>query len=215
MKKKIILSVIFIIIVLIIIVIGSKLVISKNICKKLDEFAKQKNTYFVITTYYYGNNNPSFGVVKTWQDADNYRALHEITNFSLDSQEATIEYIYLDSEKNEHYSKKSDGEIVLENSYSRDEIEKEDNTTLNSGIAIGTKEDLSNIFKFSLSSGVVNGTECYIIKVDKGKRIIYIDKDTGLPVRQIIESKEKEYNDYRIMDYYYEFDVVTDSDFIF
>ena len=95
--------------------------------------------------------------------------------------------------------------------------------TLNNENMIGTKVNpitfttngfLANLqyaFIIGIDATYCNGKQCYIIKGNGYER--YIDKETGLAVREISKSSKNYSRDNdMVVDYKYEFDVVKDND---
>ena len=64
-----------------------------------------------------------------------------------------------------------------------------------------------------MDSTYCNGEECYVIKGNSYER--YIDKETGLTVRQIEKSnKDITGKTDMVIDYNYKFNIVSDSDIV-
>ena len=74
---------------------------------------------------------------------------------------------------------------------------------------IGFFANLQYAFIIGIDSAECNGKSCYVIKGDGYLR--YVDKETGLVVREIEKSHDKNVKDI-VRDYDYSFDVVKDSD---
>lgn len=78
-------------------------------------------------------------------------------------------------------------------------------------VSDGLLANMQYAFIIGIDKTYCNGKECYIIKGDSYER--YIDKETGLAVREIDKSNKKITRQTDIVvDYKYEFNTVKDSD---
>ena len=78
-------------------------------------------------------------------------------------------------------------------------------------VSDGLLANMQYAFIIGIDKTYCNGKECYIIKGDSYER--YIDKETGLAVREIDKSnKEITRQTDIVVDYKYEFNTVKDSD---
>lgn len=80
-------------------------------------------------------------------------------------------------------------------------------------VSDGLLANMQYAFIVGIDKTCCNGKECYVIKGNGYER--YIDKETGLAVREIEKSnKEISRQTDIVSDYYYEFNVVKDSDIV-
>lgn len=80
-------------------------------------------------------------------------------------------------------------------------------------VSDGLLANLQYAFLIGIDSTYCNGRACYVIKGDTYER--YIDKETGLAVREIEKSsKSVERQTDMVVDYAYQYNVVEDSDIV-
>lgn len=208
MKKKTLFIILLILLTTFIVIISSKLVIVNSLCKKIDKFSNAKNFLYTERTY----TNQTLLIKKVWLDKDNGRVLYKNIQYNPEDGKSITDYSLMSEYGFKDYSENSEGEVYLTNyeSYATDEkVDFKDTETFNNNIVKELENYLKNIFKYSLSTETINGIKCYKIKGLFDSQITFIDKETGLIIRTIV----KQDNFDEVIDYYYDFDCVTDKDF--
>ena len=204
-NKKIIIIITLIILLIIAILITSKIIIVKKILTKFDELDKETN--FHIVSYSHSTN---CNLIETWVN-DN-EGLDKYVEFS---NPEVIKYNYNNENEGVYksYQKNADDKIVLMN-----EVEQKFDG-YGYGNPIKEYADVmrnylkANIFSYSISSETVNGIECYKIKGRFDDTFVFIDKSTGMKVREIFHNDIANFDE--VCDYSITFNTVTDKDFEF
>lgn len=196
-KKILILFTIFIILIAILF----KFVILKIIVyKKIEsKFALLKNS----DNYYIRETNlldDTLCMSEVWQKNKNY--LQKNTTINASDNTVNI-YTYDSNEYNSYF--------ILNG-----ELQSEDNENIKNKNSIKGKDfkelsdiyDLKDIFSYSLSTETINGKKCYKISYLSNNETVYIEKETGLPLRKISKTNKND----TILNYSYSFDNVKDED---
>lgn len=208
-KLKILKIIILIIIAIILIIIGRKAIIMSNLSKKYEENRNIKNYH--IKTYIYSGTNSQ--VIDTYcKDGKSLTTL-----ISLNNEKSSKIIEYSDNGKTNTYMESNNGKTAFLNSETNLKIFNNSNS-----IYENMKQHfIKNSILASIRSVKCNGVDCYyisnfqnnIIPNGQGDYGIYIDKETGLPIRILggTVGSSREIND-TIIDYYYEFNTVKDED---
>ena len=186
------------------------------------EKSLQSNNFYIEKTQILSDNSTS--VIKQYYNNEKYKCVWEI--YSDDGVETkSIEYANINSDERT-YIYETEKKVVIE----KGDISKAKNndnnikfipfiTNRNSLI-----KNIGTTFVYSIDTDTyANGKKCYVLhdRSEKDKWEIWIDKETGLPVKEINRGGEttffagtnvvKAINDV-ICEYKYEFDKVTDED---
>jgi hypothetical protein len=208
-------AIILLIIILFILIIGRKFIILKTIYSNQNNYIDSENFHIISTNYtgdeiytieFYKLNNKyvenfkmsseSFKVISnttTYYNGESYNTYYEVINGnSSDIYEKTAKLNY--NSQLEEVPSISDTVLI---------------------------HDISQLITLSIFSSITsetcNGIPCYrIIDHSLSDTIYYIDKETGLIIRTISDSYETEYSisSGHFSNITYEFDCVTDNDFI-
>lgn len=203
----------FIIIVFAMILIPSiaKIYIISSLANKAERYASASNIHIVKYSY----NDNSYIRNEFWQKDKNKK----ITTTSFNDEIVS---------KVQIYATESDDNYLL-NCYSEVNGERTANLNIEEtqfiGFSVGNifkKENLLEFLKASIFATIKNttfdGKECYyILNFDRENDVlsngIYVDKETGLIMNEISYQFENE-DTYPATSYIYEFDTVTEKDFI-
>lgn len=209
MLRYIILLIIITVVITFISITGRKMIIIKKLCDKADKYVNSQNYHMVIRTY----TNEGYTKDEVFILGDRIKAVYaSVTNEGIEEsifigekdfelsgdgniQYKTIEYIKLKNGKKAvlhnvglGYPKRIDLQLKTED----------------------TIDLLKNSIKSSIKTDKVYNKDCYYITNFKnfGKEGVYVDKETGLVIRYgKTENTE-------IIETIYEFDTVTEKDFI-
>ena len=202
-------SIILLIVLIFVVIIGRKVIIISDLQSKANEYVNSKNYHRIIYTY----------------DKDETAKLEV---FVLGDKKRVIRTMMIENERNvtEMFFDGNKTNIYIENGNKK--IAK-----LNQKLIIA--ESLYNALytenfgymlfasiPASVSNKEFNGEECYYITnfnsiYNESKDGIYIDKETGLILRSVTTTETMTNGDKFVLhtkDYVYEFNTVTDEDFI-
>lgn len=189
-KLRILRNALLFIIIIFVIIVGRKFFIITNLSDKASKSMILTNYYTKTVTY----SNDTMSILESYNKDGIISATMKMYSKDYDNRKI-IMY-------------KSDNEALAL-------IESDGNKTLVSkNVLIGispvyfTGENLFHNFFMALTTSVdkinLNGKNCYLIKHNNTEK--FIDTETGLAVKMI------DNNNNRTTDFYYEFDVVKDSD---
>ena len=200
-KLKFFKNVLLIIILLYVIVVSRRAIIMTSLSKKANTNQIQDNYYAKLYSYQ-GN---SFTITECYNKGKDHLTTRTIFTNGQQIKKLTYyikgnEKIFLaefNGQKHILNSEEMVGGTVLPVTY----------------VADGLLANLQYAFITGIDSTYCNGKECYIIKGNSYER--YIDKETGLAIRDIEKStKEITRETDVVVDYEYKFNVVQDSDII-
>lgn len=198
--KKLFLSIITLLLVIVSIIVIRKIIIINSINVKIDNYMSATNYYFREYFYQGWNSNTTEIWIK------NNNAVKKSNNeLSTIIQNNTI-YDIFDNKITSSDTNKNAVDMWLSSTWNS--INSIKNNVLN----------IKNIFKYSLTTAVVNGKNCY--KFANKSNIIYIEKETGLLVRYeqlegLISGDYHKDIQSTITDYKFIFNTVKDSDVLF
>lgn len=205
-KMKILRTILLVILLIFIFSVGRKMIIIANLNNKISNYTSSTN--FHVKLYHYSGEN---WFIEEWYKKDEkYARKIRFFNENASIVAGTMEDYYNGKTVNS-YNETSKKVAFLNKS---DDIVPP---------TIANKLKIYNPFYHifisaisSITSEECNGKECYQI-VGLDGAIYYIDKETGIVVRTIGEitiGNDKGEKVDRVTDFRYEFDVVTEEDFI-
>ena len=186
------------------------------------EKSLQSNNFYIEKTQILSDNSTS--VIKQYYNNEKYKCVWEI--YSDDGVETkSIEYANINSDERTYIYETEKRVVIEKGNISK---MKNDNNTIKSFPFLTGKNSLfmniAKTFAYSIDTDTyANGKKCYVLynRSEKDKWEIWIDKETGLPIKEINRGGEKTFfagtkvvksiNDV-ICEYKYEFDKVTDED---
>lgn len=198
---KILKYVLLIIILIYVILVGRKTIIMYSLFSKATKNQIHDN-YYVKLYSYQGN---TLTITESYNKGEDY--LTTLTEIVNGSNIQKITYYKKDGEQ--LFLTETNGNKYIQNS-----------ATMVGGhilpvtyVSNGVLGNLQYALIAGLDSTYCNGKECYVIKENSYER--YIDKETGLAVRNIEKSnKEITRKNDAVFDYEYKFDIVKDSDIV-
>lgn len=212
MKSKIfkILGVILLIIlILIILFIGRKILIISKLSNTAENTIKTTNYHEILYSYNLGN----YSKEETFQLGDKRKII--LTQVADNTISTTTMFA------NKVASNNNTVDTHLVNIYAETKEGKE--AKLNESMGLSKTSLINELYtenwwellKFSVRSSIkttkYNGNECYYISNFRGTHSqMYVNKDTGLPIAII----DYQYKNSSMLEYVYEFDNVTENDFI-
>lgn len=208
-KMKILKLIIFVILIVYALVLGRRAIIISSLQNKVNKI-KQSTNYHIIQYDYEGVNYRKNEVYhkdgKTALTIENGET--KITKIS-NGNKANL---YIDAKENKIAMLNKNAEVPPNYSGLQNYVETN-----------SIREFIVNLFTTKITTANINGKECYkidgfytseIMHSEEG-RSIYIDKETGLPVRTFGGTFENEHGTFTIVnDYQYEFNKVDDNVFI-
>lgn len=198
-KMKLLKFIILFFLIIYVIIVGRRTVIMTSLSEKAKENQAYNNYYAKLYSY----RGDSLTVIESYNKGEDY--LTTITR-AVDNNQI---------QKIIHY-KKGNEQIILTEVDGKKYIQ--DSKEIINGqiipvtyVSDGLLANMQYAFFIGIDKTYCNGKECYIIKGDSYER--YIDKETGLAVREIEKSnKEITRQTDIVVDYKYEFNTVKDSD---
>lgn len=200
-KMKLLKFIILTLIVIYVIIVGRRTFIMTSLSEKAKENQVYNNYYARLYSYQ--------GDTLTITESYNIGEDHLTTITRVDNSHQIQKII--------HY-KKGNEQIALTEFNGKKYIQDPKKILGGSIIPItyvpdGILYNMQYAFIIGINKTYCNGKECYIIKGDSYER--YIDKETGLAVREIERSnKETTRQTDVVIDYKYEFNTVKDSDIV-
>lgn len=198
-KMKVLKLILLVIVLIYVVLVGRRMIIMTSLSQKAKE-SQLNNNYYAKIIYYEGEE---ITITESYNMGENY--LTTKTRYGKNNQNVRITA----------YKKEND-EICLMEYNDQKYIMDFDKMA---GKAVGLETYVSNdffsnlqyAFLIGIDSTYCNGRECYVIKGNSYER--YIDKQTGLAIRDISKSTKNivREND-GIIDYEYTFNNVNDSD---
>ena len=200
-KMKILKFIILAFIIIYIAVVGRRTFIMASLSEKAKENQLYTNYYAKLYSY----QGDSLTITESYNKGEDY--LTTITKFANDNQIQKITYYKKGTEQ--LFLTEFEGKKYIQNS-----------ETMVGGhilpvtyVSDGFLANMQYAFIIGVDSTYCNGKECYVIKGTSYER--YVDKETGLAVRNIEKSnKEITRQTDMIVDYDYKFNTVTDSDIV-
>ncbi len=198
-KMKLLKFIILALIIIYLIIVGGRTFIMTSLSEK----AKENQTYNNYYAKLYSYQGDTLTITESYNKGEDY--LTTMTRVVNNNQ---IQKII-------HY-KKGNEQITLTESDGKRYMQ--DSEKILGGqirpvtyVSDGLLANMQYAFIIGIDKTYCNGKECYIIKGDSYER--YIDKETGLAVREIDKSNKKITRQTDIVvDYKYEFNTVKDSD---
>lgn len=198
-KMKLLKFIILTLTVIYVIIVGRRTFIMTSLSEKAKEHQSYNNYYAKLYSYQ-GN---SLTITESYNKGKDY--LTTMTRFVNNNQIQKIIYY-----------KKGNEQITLTESNGKRYIQ--DSKEILGGnispvtyVSDGLLSNMQYAFIIGIDKTYCNGKQCYIIKGNSYER--YIDKETGLAVREIEKSnKEVTRPTDIVVDYEYEFNTVKDSD---
>ena len=210
-KMKILKTVLILIVLIFIAIVGRNMIIFSRLQNKISKYSESTN-YYVKTLTYEGETNMT---VQCYVKGDKY-----LLNMTRRNEEGAITKLtnYFNGTTSNTYMESGNEKIALLNS-----------NGLPSKTSVVNYIDTNNFWQlllmsvFSSAKSVeCNGRDCYYIGKSfspnilfaEGKNGVYIDKETGLPIRAFNGTVVNNNGDIFdiIVDYKYEFNTVTEED---
>lgn len=218
-KLKLLKAIILIILLIFIIGTARKIIIISKLSNNAENTIKTTNYHRITYTYNMGN----YSKVETFSLKDKKKVV--ITQLTSDGTKV----ITMFAEKNNNSNSGED--MYLTNIYTETKDEK--TVKLNKQMGISTNpqnpmhnENLLQLLVYSIPASIktskFNGNECYYISNFKNPNSyssegMYINKETGLPISTIAyeyENPDGTKGRWPTAEYIYEFDTVTEADFL-
>lgn len=214
-KMKILKIILLAILLMFVLSYARKMRIVVSLNNKISEYTSSTNYYIKSVSY----EKDGLAIIENYKKEEKY--IRRVKTFSEFSKSITTDFY-----NGETINTYSEFEIDEGNGYRKTvKINSLDNPLVP---AIPNSIDIKHTIAFwgiplfsTITSEQCNGIDCYRIVIyslgDKSGAIYYIDKETGLTIRVIGESTtfNADGTQYDIItDFQYEFDVVTDEDFI-
>ncbi len=200
-KMRILKVILLIIIVIYVLLVGRRTIIMASLSGKATESQINNNYYAKLYSY----QGDSLTITESYNKGEDY--LTTVTRLVNGSEMQKVTYY-----------KKGNEQLFLTESNGNKYIQNYE--TMIGGhilpvtyVSDGLFANLQCAFIIGIDSTYCNGKECYVVKGNSYER--YIDKETGLAVRNI-EKSNKEINRQTdmVVDYEYKFNVVKDSDIV-
>ena len=202
-------SIILLIVLIFVVIIGRKVIIISDLQSKANEYVNSKNYHRIIYTY----DKDETAKLEVFVLGDKKRVIRTM----MIGNEKNVTEMFFDGTKTNIYIEKGDKKIaqliqeliIAESLYN----------------ALYTENLAYTVFASipaTVNNKEFNGEECYYITnfnslYNESKDGIYIDKETGLVLRSVTRTETMTYGDKFILptiDYVYEFNTVTEEDFI-
>ena len=207
-KMKIMKFILLVIAAVFIFVIGRKAIILKSMQSKVMKYKEQSNFHTAITEY----RGKSVTICDVYHKDGNY--LGKIQTAEINSQNDKYFISFSDGKKyNTYISKGTEKVAILDQEMGVSTMDR-----VNNFLEMDAITFLRNLFTTHITSIKCNEKECYkingVISTFYSYDAIYLEKDTGLPVRVENGTAYINENDKisSIADYFYEFNTVTDED---
>lgn len=211
---KILFWIIISIFVIFIVITVRKIIILSAIDSKISEYENTNNIYSKIVSYK-GTNE--FQLAETYIKDNISKTVLE-TKKEDGTSSKMIQITYRDRRKL-YFDNGIAKEMII---YNEDNTVELNNIIINYAKAYTLLEKIANSITSNIKTEEVNGKKCYVISVlcnsnvayEKGteEMIIYIEKDTSLPVKKVqIINEDGNKNEYTTT-YEYEFNSVTNQD---
>lgn len=200
-KMKLLKFIILALIIIYVIIVGRRTFIMTSLSEKSKEHQIYNNYYAKLYSY----QGSSLTITESYNKGQDY--LTTMTRFVNNNQ---IQKII-------HYKKENEQITIIEVDGKR---YIQDSKEILGGqirpaiyVSDGLLSNMQYAFIIGIDKTYCNGKECYVIKGNSYER--YIDKETGLAVREIEKSnKEITRQTDIVVDYKYEFNTVKDSDIV-
>lgn len=193
-RLKIFRNILLIIALIFILIIAKKFIIINDLSNKA-KIAQSKTNYYIKLECYL---NRKFITYEQYNKDKISLTTNKI--YYIDNPNKSEEYINYASDK-ENFNLVKDMQQQNLSTFGKDI----DLDVTNYALSFYTKPE---IFYFALTTNIQDVTlaekQCYLLKIDNTER--FIDAETGLIIKYIDNDKN------RVIDYYYEFDTVTDED---
>lgn len=200
-KMKTLKFILLVLIIIYIAVVGRRTIIMTSLSEKVNE-SRISNNYYAKLYSYQGD---SLTITESYNQGEDY--LTKMTKFVNGNQIQKLTYY-----------KKGNEQLFLTEVEGKKYIQNSETVVGGSVLPVtyvsdGLFANLQYAFVIGIDSTYCNGKECYVIKGASYER--YIDKETGLAVRDIEKSnKDITRQTDSVVDYEYKFDVVKDSDIV-
>lgn len=200
-KLKLLKFTLLIIILIYVILVGRRTIIMASLSEKASENQINDNYYVKLYSY----QGDTLTITESYNKGEDYLTTLTRVGSGNNIQKLT-------------YYKKGEEQLFITESNGEQHIQNLE--TMIGGyilpvtyVSEGVIANLQYALIIGINSTYCNGKECYVIKGNSYER--YIDKETGLAVRNI-EKSNKEINRTTdmVVDYEYKFNVVTDSDIV-
>ncbi len=200
-KMKLLKLILFALVIIYMMVVGRRTFIMFSLSEKAKENQLYHNYYAKLYSY----QGDKLIITETHHEGEDY--LTKVTRFVNGNQIQKITY----------YKKGTEQLLVTE----REGKKYVQNTETMVGgyvsprtyVSDGFLANLQYAFVIGIDSAYCNGKECYVIKGTSYER--YVDKETGLAVREIEKTnKDITRQTDTVVDYYYQFNTVTDQDIV-
>lgn len=215
-KMKILKFILLIILIVFVIIIGRKAIILKTMQSSIEQYKNKTNFHTTTTTY----NGKSITITDVYHKDGKYLGSVQIAEVNSKGNKGIISYF--DGKTFNTYISNGDNKIAMKGKESG--INSKD--TVYNLLEFDGWVFLKNLFTSNITSVKCNDKDCYkidgIISPDylydaispNSTLCIYLEKETGLPVRIENGIAYTNENDKvsSITDYFYEFDKVTDKD---
>ncbi len=200
-KMRLLKFIILALIIIYVIIVGRRTFIMTSLSEKAKENQAYNNYYAKLYSY----QGDTLTITESYNKGEDY--LTTMTRFVNGNQIQKITYYKKGTEQ--LFLTEFEGKKYMQNSETMLDRHILPVTYVSEGV-------LANL-QYALITGIdstyCNGKECYVIKGDSYER--YIDKETGLAVREIEKSnKEITRQTDIVVDYKYEFNTVKDSDIV-
>lgn len=211
-KMKILKIALIVILLIFVLSYARKMIIIVGLNTKASDFMNSTN-YYVKTLNYAGD---SLNIIEIYKKDDKYMRKYEI--LSNDTKTIAIDY-YNNNIVNNYYELQNEKDNVNKKIAKLNQVGIPNIANISYHMPNPLKFDnLINFMVVPLLSNITseecNEKDCYRIVI--GEIVYYIEKETGLTIRCIGgKAGNQDGESYKMLsDYQYEFDVVTDEDFI-
>ncbi len=200
-KMKVLRFIILTLIIIYIVVVGRRTFIMTSLSEKAQE--NQLNSNYYVKLYSYQGD--SLIITESYNKGEDYlttrtrfvdgNKIQKITNYKKETEK--LSFIEVDGKKYMLNPKTIIGGHILPVTY----------------VSEGLLSNIQYACIIGIDKTYCNGRECYVIKGNSYER--YIDKETGLAIRDIEKSnKEITRQNDTVVDYEYTFNIVKDSDIV-
>ena len=200
-KMKILKVILLIIILMYALIVGRRTIIMTSLSKKVNEARISDNYYAKLYSY----QGDSLTITESYNKGEDY--LTTVTRLVNGNEMQKFTYY-----------KKGNEQLFLTEADGNKYIQNSENMVGGSVLPVtyvsdGLFANLQYAFVIGIDSTYCNGKECYVVKGNSYER--YIDKETGLAVRNIEKSnKDIIRQTDSVVDYEYKFNVVKDSNIV-
>lgn len=202
-------SIILLIVLIFVVIIGRKVIIISDLQSKTNEYVNSKNYHRIIYTY----DKDKTAKLEVFVLGDKKRVIRTM----MIGNEKNVTEMFFDGTKTNIYIEKGDKKIA--------QLNQELIIAESLYNALYTENLAYTVFASipaTVNNKEFNGEECYYITnfnslYNESKDGIYIDKETGLVLRSVTRTETMTDGDKFILptiDYVYEFNTVTEEDFI-